>query len=154
MRLGMEAMFPATAKCYIDVVRWVFANTPASSPLREYIIAIFAQRSEFDDSVFLTKDPKDSEIWSKVTAFMKKLDLARRVFARGKTGSAWSVDANGLPVFDWEVARDWKPVQEEFPLPPYLVWDENAVDVPDCFFIFPGTAAYEDSLGQVLKTNG
>jgi hypothetical protein len=151
MRIGMETMHPASAKCDINILRWVFANTPASSPLRDYIIAIFTQRSDFDESVFHTTGPEDSEIWSKTAAFMKKLEVVRGMFGRWRGGSAWSMDANGLPLFNWEVARDWKEGQGKYALPPYLVWDENAADVPDCFFLLQGTVAYEEGLAHALK---
>ncbi|KAF1976143.1 hypothetical protein BU23DRAFT_551635 [Bimuria novae-zelandiae CBS 107.79] len=151
MRLGMVAAMPSDVLCSIDVVRWVFANTPSSSPLRDYIIAIFVQRSKPDRSFLLQHSPVDGEICSKFNAFAKKFQMARHKFAVSKDQGPWGTDENGFPTFDYKKVLALKGEQEPLPLPPYLVWDEKAVELPDCFFIFPGTLTYVEGLAAVLK---
>ncbi|KAJ4359945.1 uncharacterized protein N0V89_000504 [Didymosphaeria variabile] len=147
MRLGMELMQPPSYICSKDTVHWVFSNTPASSPLRGYIIAIFAQRSQF---VLDNTSPYDAEIYRLTASFHRNLEHARKVLDCKKAGVAWGKDRNGLFVFAPKMEKEWKEVGG-LPMPEYLVWDKVGMNVPDSFFVQPGTGVYREGLAGCLK---
>ncbi|KAF2443122.1 hypothetical protein P171DRAFT_487077 [Karstenula rhodostoma CBS 690.94] len=150
LRLGMELMTPADRICSMDTVRWVFAHTLASSPLRGFVIAILAQRSQPDFASPFR--PGDMEIWKERNGFMLKLQHARKLLAFATRNT------DGRVVVDFDRAnKEGKGMgQGNLPMPEFLVWDERVWNaegfvVPDRFFVFPGTVEYEEGLVEFLK---
>lgn len=151
LRLGMELMQPDSFICSMATFRWVFANTPPSSPLRGFIGALRVQRP--DPVFFYDEEPGDEEIRKVTYAFLKTFERARMTIAkRNPPKSAWAVDAKGGIVFDPEPAKKVQDrVAFQLPVPEYLVWDEEASDLPDLFFVVPETEEFVDGLEEGLK---
>lgn len=149
LRLGMETMLPATAVCAFSTVRWVFANTAASSPLRGYIVAIFVQRGLGPETFVAPREDGDEHIWALLPVVQGRLSKARLEYKAIKGDTAWGKDEAGGPVFEAEKMKQ----EEKLPFPEYLVWDDEATDVPDGFFLFPDTVAYEKGLDEAFREN-
>ncbi|OAG01950.1 uncharacterized protein CC84DRAFT_1251913 [Paraphaeosphaeria sporulosa] len=150
LRLGMELMTPGDRVADFGTARWVFSNTPAGSPLRGFVIVILAQRSQ--PNFAAPFQAGDVEIWKARTAFMGKLQHARKVLAFGTR------NADGRVTLDFEKEkREGMGVGlGKLPMPAFLVWDEKVWNdrgqvVPDRFFVFPETEEFHEGLVGWLK---
>ncbi|KAL5413996.1 hypothetical protein PMIN04_009207 [Paraphaeosphaeria minitans] len=150
LRLGMELMTPSDRVCDFATARWVFANTPAGCPLRGFVVAVLAQRSQPDfASPF---QAGDVEIWRARSAFMGRLEHARRLLAFGTSNGDGSVTLG----FEKGKQEGMGVGKGRLPMPDFLVWDEKVWNkmgevVPDRFFVFPGTEEFEEGLVEWLK---
>jgi hypothetical protein len=145
LRQGMELMTPSSYVCPAATTRWVFSHTPASSPLRGFVIAVYAQRSQPDFAT--TFQPGDMEIWKARTAFMRKLEHARKLLVFGEQGldGIAELRLGKINEVNGGVGKG------KLPVPGFLVWNFSGDLVPDTYYLAPETKDYEDALVEWLK---
>ncbi|KAI4662456.1 uncharacterized protein J4E79_004746 [Alternaria viburni] len=166
LRLGMALMQPKYFICRLDTVRWVYENTPAGSPLRNYITAIFCQRGPPITPSMFSPENEQLGIFRDAVGFLRTLNLVRAGNPTGTGGynlhalfpihHTWSpgegelapVRVRGCLVTGGEEV-EW--IKIEYPLPSFLVWGAKWEVLPDMHFVSQDgvRAAAQDLLKQI-----
>lgn len=148
LRIGKELMSPPDRECGFGTARWVFKNTPPSSPLRGYIVALLAQRSQPDFSSPFQHG--DVDIWKARNDFMRVLVQARKriasnAIAQNSNGGVLHGLGQGTRALGTGVGL------EHLPVPEFLVWEAQGAQEPVCFRVWPDSGEFEDGLVGWLK---
>jgi len=162
----MALMQPKYFICRLDTVRWVYENTPAGSPLRYYITAIFCQRGPPITPSMFSPENERLGIFRDAVGFLRTLNLVRAGNPTGTGGynlhalfpihHTWSpgegelapVRVRGCLVTGGEEV-EW--IKIEYPLPSFLVWGAKWEVLPDMHFVSQDgvRAAAQDLLKQI-----
>ncbi|KAI4697315.1 uncharacterized protein J4E84_000442 [Alternaria hordeiaustralica] len=134
--------------CRLDTVRWVYENTRAGSPLRNYITAIFCQRGPpITPSMFSPENEQLGNPTGTGGYNLHALFPIHHTWSPGE-GELAPVRVRGCLVTGGEEV-EW--IKIEYPLPSFLVWGAKWEVLPDMHFVSQDgvRAAAQDLLKQI-----
>jgi hypothetical protein len=154
LRLATALMQPKEFVCERMAVLRAYVGTRRNSKLRGFIIALLCQRPPSPAEVFALPP----HILRDVVDFMHVLNRARMANPKGKDGYNLKRHAHFTFRFQLDDEEekegrvmetlifgnskvDWSKI--EYPLPSFLIWDEEWEDMPDRYFFVDAETVFE-----------